>query len=128
MGATMDVGMSIASSMHEIKINSPRIKISQLVKAGMNVGRDAMATMANTLILAYTGGAIQLMLLLMAYETPFAQIINWDMIASEVLRAISGSIGIIIAIPLTAIISGIVENRKSYTDSKYVFNKNAHYK
>ncbi|MFZ7131702.1 MAG: YibE/F family protein [Eubacteriales bacterium] len=109
MGATMDVGMSIASAMHEIKLNSPKIRTILLIKAGMNVGRDAMATMANTLILAYTGGAIQLMLLLMAYETPFTQIINWDMIASEVLRALSGSLGIIIAIPLTAIISGIVE-------------------
>lgn len=106
MGATMDVGMSIASAMHEIKENSPNIKTSALFKAGMNVGRDAMATMSNTLILAYAGGSLHLMLLLMAYETPFTHIINWDMIASEVLRSIAGSIGIIFAIPITALASG----------------------
>jgi len=109
MGATMDVGMSIASAMHEIKENSPNIKTSALFKAGMNVGRDAMATMSNTLILAYAGGSLHLMLLLMAYETPFTHIINWDMIASEVLRSIAGSIGIIFAIPITALASVLIE-------------------
>jgi uncharacterized membrane protein len=62
MGATMDVGMSIASAMHEIKVNSPNIKTSALIKAGMNVGKDTMATMANTLILAYVGGSLHLLL------------------------------------------------------------------
>ncbi|WP_158408876.1 YibE/F family protein [Peptoclostridium acidaminophilum] len=113
MGATMDVGMSIASAMHEIKENSPQIKTSALIRAGMNVGRDTMATMANTLILAYAGGSLHLMLLLMAHETPFVHIINWDMIASEVLRAIAGSIGIIFAIPITAFASAFVEKDKS---------------
>lgn len=109
LGATMDVGMSIASAMHEIKENSPHIELAALIKAGMNVGRDAMATMANTLILAYAGGSLHLMLLFMAYKTPFSTIINWDMIASEVLRAIAGSIGIIFAIPITALVSAFIE-------------------
>lgn len=110
MGATMDVGMSIASAMHEIRENSPDIKTRDLFRAGMNVGRDAMATMSNTLILAYAGGSLHMMLVLMAYETPFEHIINWDMIASEILRSISGSIGIIFAIPLTALASVLTEN------------------
>lgn len=112
MGATMDVGISIASAMHEIKQNSPNIKKTELIKAGMNVGRDMMATMANTLILAYAGGSLHLMLLLMAHNTPFLQIVNWDMIASEVLRAIAGSIGIIIAIPITALATAFIEEYK----------------
>lgn len=118
MGATMDVGMSIASAMHEIKVNSPRIKTSDLIRAGMNVGRDAMATMSNTLILAYVGSSLHLMLLFMAHKTPFAEIINWDMIASEVLRAIAGSIGIIIAIPITALASAFIreDDRKKKND------------
>ncbi len=113
MGATMDVGMSIASAMNEIKENSPQIKKSDLIKAGMNVGKDTMATMANTLILAYVGGSLHLLLLLLAYETPFSHVINWDMIASEILRAIAGSIGIIFAIPITALASGFIEERFS---------------
>lgn len=119
MGATMDVGMSIASAMHEIKVNSPKIKTSALIKAGMNVGRDTMATMANTLILAYAGGSLHLMLLLMAHKTPFSHIINWDMIASEVLRAIAGSIGIIFAIPITALASAFVEEYKKREKRDY---------
>jgi len=111
MGATMDVGMSIASAMNEIKENSPQIKKSDLIKAGMNVGKDTMATMANTLILAYVGGSLHLLLLLIAYETPFSYIINWDMIASEIVRAIAGSIGIIFAIPITALASAFIEER-----------------
>ena len=113
MGATMDVGMSIASAMNEIKENSPEIKKSDLIKAGMNVGKDTMATMANTLILAYVGGSLHLLLLLLAYETPFSYVINWDMIASEILRAIAGSIGIIFTIPITAVASGFIEERFS---------------
>lgn len=119
MGATMDVGMSIASAMHEIKVNSPKIKASALIKAGMNVGRDTMATMSNTLILAYAGGSLHLMLLLMAHKTPFSHIINWDMIASEVLRAIAGSIGIIFAIPITALASASVEEYKKKERHNY---------
>ena len=109
MGATMDVGMSIASAMHEIKANSPKIKTYHLLKAGMNVGRDIMATMANTLILAYAGGSLHLMLLFAAHKTPFSNIINWDMIASEVLRAIAGSTGILFAIPITALASAFIQ-------------------
>lgn len=109
MGATMDVGMSIASAMHEIKENSPNIRTSALFRAGMNVGRDAMATMSNTLILAYAGSSLHMMLLLMAYQTPFTHIINWDMIASEILRSLAGSIGIIFAIPITALASVLIE-------------------
>lgn len=119
MGATMDVGMSIASTMHEIRINSPKIKTVALIKAGMNVGRDTMATMANTLILAYAGGSLHLMLFLMAYNTPFSEIINWDMIASEILRAIAGSIGIIFTIPITALAAGLIEEYKKKEKREY---------
>lgn len=106
LGAVMDVTMSIASAMDEIKKTNPHIKRSRLVRAGMNVGRDIMGTMANTLILAYTGATIPLLLLFMAYETPLVKVINLDLIATEVVRAMAGSIGLIIAIPLTAAFAG----------------------
>jgi len=109
MGANMDVGISIASAMDEIKANNPQIKPRDLMRAGMNVGRDIMATMSNTLILAYAGGSLQLMLLLMAYNTPFSHVINWDVIASEVLRAIAGSIGLVFTIPITAFVAVNIE-------------------
>lgn len=108
LGAAMDVGMSIASSMHEIKVATPGINRGMLIKSGMNVGRDIMATMSNTLILAYAGGSMQLMLLMMAYNIPFNEIVNRDMIASEVVRSLAGSIGLIFTIPITAVVAGIL--------------------
>lgn len=106
LGAVMDVGMSIASAMNEIELANPDIKTKKLIASGMNVGRDIMGTMSNTLILAYAGGALHLMLLFSAYDISFVEIINQDRIASEVVRAFAGSIGLIFTIPLTAIVAG----------------------
>ncbi|MEN6389001.1 MAG: YibE/F family protein [Syntrophomonas sp.] len=89
----------------------PGMKTMQLFRAGMNVGRDIMGTMANTLILAYTGTALPLMLLFMAYKMEPVRILNWEMIATEIVRALVGSIALIICIPITAIIAGWLANR-----------------
>ncbi|MGO1369178.1 MAG: YibE/F family protein [Senegalia sp. (in: firmicutes)] len=111
LGAVMDVSMSIASSINEIKIANPDMTTKELIKSGMNVGRDIMGTMSNTLILAYSGGSIHLMLLFMAHDFNIIDIINRDMIASEILRALAGSIGLIFTVPLTAIIASSLYNR-----------------
>ncbi len=112
LGAVMDVSMSISSAMSEVESVNPSISTKDLIKSGMNVGKDIMGTMSNTLILAYTGGAIQLMILFLAYDISFVEIINRDMIASEVLRALAGSIGLILSIPLTAIVAGTIGREK----------------
>lgn len=113
LGACMDVSMSIASSIEEVKRTDPYLKASSLIRSGMNVGRDIMGTMANTLILVYTGSSLQLMLVFMAFKEPLLKIINLDMVASEVVRALSGSIGMITVIPLTAIIAGTFFGRNT---------------
>lgn len=108
LGAVMDVGMSVASAMNEIKETSPQIKTKPLIKAGINIGRDIMGTMSNTLILAYTGGTIHLIILFMFYEIPIVEIINQDVIASEIVRALAGSIGLVFTVPFTAVVSGMI--------------------
>ncbi|SHG87491.1 Uncharacterized membrane protein [Thermosyntropha lipolytica DSM 11003] len=108
LGAVMDVAMSIASAVDEIKRANPGLAKAQLIGAGMNVGRDIMGTMANTLILAYTGGALPLLLLFIAYNTPGIRIFNAEMIATEIVRALAGSIGLIFCVPLTAFLAGIL--------------------
>ncbi|RYD06678.1 hypothetical protein N752_03115 [Desulforamulus aquiferis] len=117
LGAVMDVGISVASAIEEVKRVNPLLKKKELVQAGMNVGRDIMGTMANTLILAYTGGAIPLILIFMAYEMPFLKIINLDLIATEIVRALTGSIGLILAIPITAVVAGMLFTRFEKKDS-----------
>ncbi|MBM7615789.1 YibE/F family protein [Alkaliphilus hydrothermalis] len=111
LGAVMDVAMSVSSAMAEIKRVNPTIRGRELIKSGMNVGRDIMGSMANTLILAYAGSTIPLLLLFMAYETSIVKIINLDIIATEIIRAIAGSIGLILTIPITAFTSGFLLER-----------------
>lgn len=114
LGAVMDVSMSVASAMSEIQEHNSGIRPTSMIKSGMNVGKDMMGTMSNTLILAYVGGSLHLMLLFLAYDVPFSEIINRDMIASEVVRALAGSIGLISAIPITAVVMaglGAIKNR-----------------
>lgn len=110
VGAIMDVAMSVASTIGEVKKADPKMKTIQLIGAGMNVGRDIMGTMANTLILAYTGSALPLMLLFIAYKMEPIRILNWEMIATEIVRALVGSIALIICIPITALIAGWLNN------------------
>ena len=108
LGAVMDVAMSISSSMYELKELNPDICYKSFVRSGLNIGKDIMGTMSNTLILAYTGSSIPLLLLFMSYDTPLSKILNLDLIATEVVRALVGSIGLVVAIPITAVCAGFI--------------------
>ncbi len=112
IGAVTDVGMSVASATAEISCVNPRIGPYQLTRAALNVGRDIMGTMSNTLVLAYTGSALPLLLLLVGYEMEWLKIINLDLIATEFVRGIAGSIGLIISIPVTAAVAGFLMSKK----------------
>ncbi|WP_434283906.1 YibE/F family protein [Clostridium botulinum] len=109
LGAVMDISMSIASSMKEVKINNPGISKKQLVKAGFNVGKDIMGTMANTLILAYAGGAMYTLLLISSYKLPFERMLNQDVMAAEIIQALCGSIGLIFTIPITTLAVSLID-------------------
>ncbi|SES63513.1 Uncharacterized membrane protein [Natronincola peptidivorans] len=115
VGAVLDVGMSIASAIDEVRNANPAIKTKDLIKSGLNVGKDIMGTMANTLILAYTGASMSLLLVLVAYEIPFARVVNMDAMATEIVRVLAGSIGLIYAIPITAIVAGMLYQKPNLT-------------
>ena len=102
LGAIMDVAMSISSSMQEIYELNPAIAFQELFKRGMNIGKDIMGTMANTLILAFMGGSFSLVMLLWGYNMSLRQIGNLPFIAVEVVQGIAGSIGIVLTVPFTA--------------------------
>lgn len=118
LGATMDMSISVASTVTELKRVNPGLGCNELIKSGMNVGQDVIGTMANTLILAYTGGSLQLILIFMAYQESVLKIINLDMVASEIVRALAGSIGMIMVVPFTAVISGWLMGSKRDTSLK----------
>lgn len=118
VGATMDITMSISSSMSEVASKVKGIQVSELIKSGFVVGKDSMGTMSNTLILAYVGESLNLILLLMLNNPNFTSVINSDFIASEILRGLCGTIGMISAIPITAILFGVIYAFKSNNVSK----------
>lgn len=113
LGAIIDVGMSVASAAAEIKKANPHITFAQLVKSSLNVGRDIMATMSNTMILAYVGAAIPLLLLIMSSEMPMIRIMNFEFIATEIVRGITISIGLIFSVPVTAIAAALFMTNKA---------------
>lgn len=105
LGAVMDVAMSISSSCWELRQLNPGLSKAALFRSGMNIGRDAMGTMANTLILAFAGASLNTLLLFRIYGYPAIQLFNSDAIAVELIRGLAGSIGIILTVPLVAALS-----------------------
>lgn len=105
LGAVMDIAMSISSTVNELFANS-EMGIRDLFFSGMNVGKDIIGMMANTLILAYLGGSLALVLL--SNSIDFQKFFNLNQVAVEISSALIGSIGIVLCVPITAIISAIL--------------------
>ena len=101
LGAVMDVAMSIASSIAEVRAQNPSLTRKELFWAGMHIGRDMMGTDSNTLILAFAGGSVSMLLLDYAYDLPYLQIINSNNIGIAIMQGLSGSFGIVLSVPVT---------------------------
>ncbi len=112
LGAVMDVAMSIASACSELRAVNPALTARELFRSGMHIGRDAMGTMANTLILAFVGSSLNALILFRAYDYPSLQILNSDMMAIEIVQGVAGSIGIVLTVPLVAAVSAWVLTRE----------------
>ena len=111
-GAIMDISMSVASAVDEVHSVNPALSAKELFRSGMNIGRDAMGTMANTLVLAFAGTGLNTMLLIYAYDASFEQLMNAEFLSMELIRAIAGSLGMILAVPLVAFLSTRILKRK----------------
>lgn len=108
IGAIMDVSMSIASALNELADNMDTPSFSQIIKSGFEIGRDMMGTMANTLILAYIGSSLSVLLLYCAYNSSILYLMNKEIIIVELLQALIGSIGILAVIPFATYISAFI--------------------
>ncbi|MDT8718905.1 YibE/F family protein [Clostridium sp. 19966] len=105
LGAAMDLSMSIASSIQEIHQSNPDKGSKELFISGMNVGKDMMGTMANTLILAFTGASINMLIIIYYYNVSYYQLINMDMVNVEIIQGITGSLAVILTVPIVSFIS-----------------------
>ncbi len=110
LGALMDTGVSIASSVNEIYETDKKLTVNQLFKSGMNIGKDIIGTMSNTLILVYLGSALPLLLL--SNNIDLQKFFNLNQVATEILSALIGSISILACVPLTAIIAAYLIKRQ----------------
>lgn len=111
LGAVMDVGMSIASTLNELKEQNPQMMLKELFQSGMNVGRDMMGTMTNTLILAFTGGSINTLVFIFAYNYEYQQVINMYSVGIEIMQGLSSSLGVIMAVPVTSWIAAFLYSK-----------------
>ena len=113
LGAVMDVAMSIGSSMSEILAQNDSLSRRELWKAGIRVGRDMMGTDSNTLILAFAGGSLSMLLLDYAYDLPYLQIINSNNIGIAIMQGLSGSFGVVLSVPITVAAGAFLYTMKS---------------
>lgn len=107
-GAIMDIAVDITSAICEVVEKKPDIGWKEAAMSGIHVGRAAMGTMSTTLLLAYSGGYLALLMVFMAQGTPIYNILNYKDVASEILHTIVGSFGLVAVAPFTALMSGLL--------------------
>lgn len=107
-GAVMDLAMDVSASMQEIAEKRPDISSWELVHSGISIGRAVVGTMTTTLLFAYSGGYITLLMAFMAQGVPLVNLFNIIYVSTEVLKTLVGSFGLVMVAPFTAIIGGFL--------------------
>ena len=116
-GAILDIAVDIAAALSEVHRHAANLNLWKTVKSGITIGQDIVGSMANTLILAYIGSSLSLILLLLVHSGSPEDLLNSELITIEILQALAGSIGILFAIPLTALSCGILYHKNRLTRS-----------
>ena len=112
LGAVMDVAMSLSSAMAELKTVDPSLGKAELWRSAMRIGRDMVGTMTNTLIQAFAGTSLVMILYLWSLDLSFRQLMSSSFLAVELISALSSSIGVVLCVPLTAAIGALVYGAK----------------
>ena len=111
-GAVMDLSVDICSAVYEVVQKKPDISAKEAILSGFTVGRAACGSTTTTLLLAYSGSYIALLMVFMAQGTPVEMLLNYKYVAAEIIHTIVGSFGLGTVAPLTAITSGLLLTRK----------------
>lgn len=112
LGILDDITISQAALVRELKRTAPKLSLKELFSKGMDVGRDHIASVVNTLVLVYTGAALPLLLLFIDNPIPFSEVINYEILAEEIVRTLIASIGLILAVPIVTLISAYVFSKE----------------
>ena len=111
-GAVMDLAMDVASGMNELVIRKPDIHIWDALRAGFGIGRPVVGTMTTTLLLAYSGGYMALLMVFMAQGVPVANLLNLNYVSAEILPTLVGSFGLVSVAPFTAFVGAFIYTRR----------------
>jgi len=113
LGILDDITISQAAIAYQLKEANPSLSWFELNKRAMEVGRDHIASMVNSLVLVYAGASLPLLLLFVNNPHPFGEVISYEIIADEIVRTMVGSIGLILAVPITTVLaSAMLTNKK----------------
>ena len=113
LGLLDDITVSQAAVVKQLKDANRALGAGELYKRAMDVGRDHIASMVNTLVLVYAGAAMPLLLLFINNPHPFSEVINYEIVATEIVRTLVGSIGLILAVPITTGIAALASKRSA---------------
>ncbi|WP_313165450.1 YibE/F family protein [Sedimentibacter sp.] len=113
-GAILDLAIDISSALEEIINNSPDISKSELIKSGLNIGKSVVGSQTTTLLFAYMGSYITIMMVYVAQGTPMMNILNSKTIAAEILHTFVGCLGLVLVSPMTSVISGFIFEKGRY--------------
>ena len=111
-GALMDLSMDVSVSMEELHLHRPDLSRTALMKSGLTVGRSVLGTMTTTLMLAYSGNYLSMLMYFVGQGTPISDIVNLKYVSSQLLNTLVGSFGLVVAAPLTALIAGFAYTRE----------------
>ncbi|HUQ85319.1 MAG TPA: YibE/F family protein [Candidatus Limnocylindrales bacterium] len=110
LGVLDDITISQAAIVFQLKDTSQKLGIWALFSKAMDIGRDHIASMVNTLVLVYTGASLPLLLLFVNTPLPFSEVISYELIAEEIVRTLVVSIGLILAVPIVTFLSAVACN------------------
>ncbi len=111
-GAVMDLAMDVAASQNEVLLKKPNLRFTEALRSGFSVGRAVTGTMTTTLLLAYSGGYMSLLMIFMAQGVPVANLFNLNYVAAEVFNTLVGSFGLVTTAPFTAVIGAVIFTRR----------------
>lgn len=128
LGILDDITVSQASVVTQLKKVQEKISFKKLYHQAMNIGRDHIASMVNTLVLIYTGASLPLLLLFLDYNNSFSEVINYEFMAEEIVKTMISSIGLILAVPITTALACLVmkKNDENHKETEYHIHAHNH--
>lgn len=118
LGALDDVTVTQVATVAELHHRNPRLTVTELITSGIRVGREHIASTVNTLLLAYAGASMPLLLLFAASDQPLGVVANSELVAVEIVRTLCGSIGLVAAVPITTLMAAVLVSTSPATSDQ----------